>query len=375
MPFESSDEPVLTAEPSRLTLFPIKFHAIWRFYRWRAESAQSWALDPLVFDADLKSWESPPSPVVRHTIIFYIDLMLRGHQRMFDGLYHAVLEKITCPEVRCVLELFISKENVQADALYRAKKAFVDAMPPDDTPPFVYDDDVLEGLLEEKLLFTSVSDDSQRSVVDGLLILASAKRVFSFSIYSVLQWILVVNNFRLPGLLRIIERIELDADSFVHFISLVLCHMPRRPPYEQFDRALSRAVSIEHRFAKNVISPADVDPLSAWITHESMKDYINYVAHTFYQSLGHRAKIYWPNSMQYPWMNHTEGRGVAFILERAMENAYSEEVPPYTDHPIAGKGLINEYSYPPPDNRPSPVTSEHDFDEGDCDDDYDMETL
>ena len=98
--------------------------------------------------------------------------------------------------------------------------------------------------------------------------------------------------------------------------------------------------------------------------------------------------------MQYPWMNHTEGRGVAFILERAMENAYSEEVPPYTDHPIAGKGydiyilrsiflvndfelysLINEYSYPPPDNRPSPVTSEHDFDEGDCDDDYDMETL
>ena len=143
----------------------------------------------------------------------------------------------------------IYRENVYADALYQAKKAFTDAIPDDLLPPFIFDDDDLERLLEEKFAFTSVSNRSQQSVVDGLLILASAKRVFSFSIFSTLQWVLVVNNFHLPGLLRIVDRIEQHAESVVFFISLVLCHMPQRPLYNQFDRALSEAHKIEVRFA------------------------------------------------------------------------------------------------------------------------------
>ena len=62
-----------------------------------------------MFDGDLEAWASPPSLVIRHSILFYLDLMLREHNRMFNGLLLAILDKVTCPEVRCVLELFLSK--------------------------------------------------------------------------------------------------------------------------------------------------------------------------------------------------------------------------------------------------------------------------
>ncbi|PPQ67614.1 hypothetical protein CVT26_006824 [Gymnopilus dilepis] len=371
MSHEPDNEYVLNARSDRLTLFPIEFHALWRYYRHRVTSSQGWALDAITFDKDMEAWANPPSLVLRHTIVFYLELMLREHKRMFDGLLYDILGKVTCPEVRCLLELFLSKENVHADTIYRAKKAFAGAIPDDELPPFIYDDDDLERLLADKLTFTSVHDHPGRSAVDGLLCLASAKSVFSFSIYSVLQWVLDINGFRLPGLLQLVSRLQQDADSIVYFVCLVLCHMPRRPSYEQLSAALSKAVDIEQEFAIRIVTPADVDPLSVYITHDSLKDYIIYVAHTFYQTLGH---VRWINrQLVYPWMNHTEGRAVAFMLELDMEQAYSEELSLYTNLPQAGKGLINDYYYPPEDHRRDPVTSEDEVELDDsADDDYDM---
>ncbi|PPQ75568.1 hypothetical protein CVT26_012373 [Gymnopilus dilepis] len=343
MTSESSLEPILSLEPKRLSLFPIEHHAIWRLYQRVSHTSHVWTADSVDLSSDANAWQVEAPFASRELITFFLDLLMHGHKRMFGDLLLAVRKKIPSPEARCVIDHILarqvilhithgslwlkasSREDVHAAALNRLKTAYLDETPLSPDPAFVFDDDDLESFLEEKFKFTFVSPSANiedTPVAEFLLVLAAAKRVFSFSLFSMLKWIVDCKDLALPALSRTIQRIQDDVETHLDFAVLLLAHLNSKPSQDLVLQAVTQAMQIEDRFAMKVMSLVDVGP-EEWISRESMKDYTGFLAKTLMETLGHR---YWTYAYNpFPWMNHSDGSAAAYWLEVSMENPYEEE--------------------------------------------------
>ncbi|PPQ83865.1 hypothetical protein CVT26_010562 [Gymnopilus dilepis] len=123
-------------------------------------------------------------------------------------------------------------------------------MPPD--PAMVFDEDDLEAFLAEKFRFTLVSplDDIEGiPVSDFLIVMAAAKRMFSFSLYSILRWIVECKELALPGLSKTIKLIHDDVETHLEFMVLLLAHLKTKPERDRVLQAVTQAMQIEDRFA------------------------------------------------------------------------------------------------------------------------------
>ena len=100
-PQQQQLEPILTPDPARFVLFPIKYHQVWEFYK--KHIASFWTADEISFSEDIRHFESLTDDerfFIKHVLAFFA---------ASDGIVNENLAINFIEEVQvcCLLSLYV----------------------------------------------------------------------------------------------------------------------------------------------------------------------------------------------------------------------------------------------------------------------------
>ena len=100
-PQQQQLEPILTPDPARFVLFPIKYHKVWEFYK--KHVASFWTADEISFSEDTRHFESLTDDerfFIKHVLAFFA---------ASDGIVNENLAINFIEEVQvcCLLSLYV----------------------------------------------------------------------------------------------------------------------------------------------------------------------------------------------------------------------------------------------------------------------------
>jgi ribonucleoside-diphosphate reductase beta chain len=105
-------EPLLTEDPNRFVIFPIKHSDIWEFYK-NAE-ASFWTAEELDLSQDTKDWEAM-NDGERHFISHVLAFFAASDGIVNENLAVGFLSNVQFPEAKCFYGFQIMIENIHAE--------------------------------------------------------------------------------------------------------------------------------------------------------------------------------------------------------------------------------------------------------------------
>jgi ribonucleoside-diphosphate reductase subunit M2 len=106
------DEPLLQDVPGRFTLFPLKYHDIWEFYK-KAQSS-FWVAEEVKLEDDKADWEKLNDDE-RHFISHVLAFFAASDGIVNENLLERFSTEIRAPEARCFYGFQIMIENIHSE--------------------------------------------------------------------------------------------------------------------------------------------------------------------------------------------------------------------------------------------------------------------
>ena len=105
------NEPILTENPGRFVLFPLKYHDIWEMYK--KQMASFWTADEIDLYQDITDWEKL-SDNERHFIKHVLAFFAASVGIVLENLAQKFCTGIQIPEARCFYGFQIAMENIHS---------------------------------------------------------------------------------------------------------------------------------------------------------------------------------------------------------------------------------------------------------------------
>ena len=106
-------EPILTANPQRFVIFPIKHQRVWEMYK-KAEAC-FWTAEEVDLAHDQKDWEQKLTDNERHFISRVLAFFAASDGIVNENLALNFSNEVQIPEARCFYGFQIAMENVHAE--------------------------------------------------------------------------------------------------------------------------------------------------------------------------------------------------------------------------------------------------------------------
>ncbi len=105
----AKSEVLLTENPQRFVLFPIKHNEVWKMYK--KHMASFWTAEELDLSADTKDWKSLNSDE-QHFIKMVLAFFAASDGIVLENLAERFLTEVQLPEARCFYGFQMAMENV-----------------------------------------------------------------------------------------------------------------------------------------------------------------------------------------------------------------------------------------------------------------------
>lgn len=268
-----TNEPLLTNDPNRFVIFPIKHADIWEYYK-KAE-ASFWTAEEIDLSADLKDWEKlndGERHFVSHILAFFaasdgivnenlaenfVSEVQYAEAKFFYG-FQIMMENIHSETYSLLIDTYI-KDNVEKDHLFRALET-VDCV--------------------KKKGDWAMKWIESDSFVERLLAFAAVEGIFFSGSFCSIFWL--KKRGLMPGLTFSNELISRDEGLHCDFAChLYVKHINNKLPQERVYDIITNAVEIEQEFVSDSL-PVDLIGMNARL----MSQYIEFVADRLLVSLG-----------------------------------------------------------------------------------------
>ena len=107
-----TQEAILTPNPNRFTLFPLKHHDLWELYK-RAESS-FWTAGELDFSADSKDWEQLTHNE-KHFLLHILAFFAGSDGLVLENLLSNFFTEVQIPEARSFYAMQAAMENIHGE--------------------------------------------------------------------------------------------------------------------------------------------------------------------------------------------------------------------------------------------------------------------
>lgn len=301
MKTEPKVEPILTPNNKRFVLLPIRYPAVWEFYK-QAE-ASFWTAEEIDLGQDLVDWKKL-NDGERHFISHVLAFFAASDGIVNENLCLRFSTEVQIPEARCFYGFQIAIENIHSETYSLLIDTYIsDAFEKDklfnaiDRVPTVM----------KKAQWALKWIQSQDSFAKRLIAFAAVEGIFFSGSFCAIFWL--KKRGLMPGLTFSNELISRDEGLHRDFAVLLYSMLENQLPAEEIQQLISEAVEIEKEFVTEAL-PVSLIGMNA----KMMSDYIEFVADHLLTTL-QLPKIY-NTQNPFDWMELISMQGKTNFFEK-----------------------------------------------------------
>ena len=265
---KKKQEPLLTPNPKRFSLFPIKDMEIWSSYK-QAEAC-FWTAEEVQLSQDIEDWEKLDDQT-KHWLELVLANFSQADEIVGENLVQNFSQEIQLPEARSWFGMQIAIENIHAETY----SLLIDT--------YVKDEIKKEKLFDAIEHYDSVKrkadwcfkwmDPKTKTFATRLVGFACVEMMFFSSSFAAIFY--VKKQGKLPGLTFSNELISRDEGMHCEFACLLYSKLVNKLQTEEIHNIIKEAVEVESIFVREALPESNqlID-----ITADTMIQYVKYVA-------------------------------------------------------------------------------------------------
>ena len=267
-------EHILTENPSRFVVFPLKYNDIWEFYKTAEHSF--WSAEEIDLAQDLTDWDEKLNDDERHYIKNVLAFFAASDGIVNENLAENFVKEVQYPEAKSFYGFQIAMENVHSETYSLLIDTYIkDEKEKDhlfnaiDTVPSV----------KKKADWALKWIDSE-SFAERLVAFAAVEGIFFSGSFCSIFWL--KKRGLMPGLAFSNELISRDEGLHCEFACLLHNkHITNKVSQERITEIITEAVEIEKEFVTDSL-PVSLIGMNAKL----MQQYIEFVADYWLSELG-----------------------------------------------------------------------------------------
>jgi len=271
-------EPLLTENPQRFVLFPIRHDDVWEMYK--KAQASFWTAEEIDLRQDIGDWETMSSDE-QHFIKMVLAFFAASDGIVLENLASRFMNEIQIPEARCFYGFQMAMENIHSETYSLLIDTYIqDTVEKNklfhaiDTVPCI----------KEKADWAMKYISSNDSFATRLVGFAAVEGIFFSGSFCAIFWL--KKRGKMPGLTFSNELISRDEGLHTDFACLLYSKLNNKLSQEVIHKMIKEAVVIEKGFVCDSL-PVNLIGMNAVL----MADYIEFVADRLVDVLGYQ-KIY-----------------------------------------------------------------------------------
>lgn len=266
-------EPILTPNPKRFVLFPIKHDDVWEMYK-QAE-ASFWTAEEIDLNQDLIDW-GRLSNDERHFISHVLAFFAASDGIVNENLCLNFSNEVQIPEARCFYGFQIAIENIHAETYSLLIDTYIkDAKERD----YLFNAIETVPAVKRKADWALRWIEGAESFAERLIAFAAVEGIFFSGSFCSIFWL--KKRGLMPGLTFSNELISRDEGLHCDFACLLYDKLVNKLSQETIKKIICDAVEIEKDFVTDAL-PVGLIGMNA----ELMAQYIEFVADRLLVSLG-----------------------------------------------------------------------------------------
>ncbi|KAK4200549.1 ribonucleotide reductase [Triangularia verruculosa] len=277
---ELLDEPLLTENPQRFVLFPIKYHEIWQMYK-KAE-ASFWTAEEIDLSKDLHDWNNKMNDDEKFFVSHILAFFAASDGIVNENLVERFSAEVQIPEARCFYGFQIMMENIHSETYSLLIDTYIKE--PSQRTYLFNAIDTIPCIRKKADWALRWISDKDASFAQRLVAFAAVEGIFFSGAFASIFWL--KKRGLMPGLTFSNELISRDEGLHTDFACLLFSHLNNRPSKQVVEDIIRDAVTIEQEFLTEALPCALLG-----MNSNLMKQYIEFVADRLLVALGNE-KIY-----------------------------------------------------------------------------------
>jgi ribonucleoside-diphosphate reductase beta chain len=266
-------EPLLTEDPNRFVLFPIKHDDIWQFYK-KAE-ASFWTAEEIDLQQDLTDWKKM-NDGERHFISHVLAFFAASDGIVNENLANNFLKEVQYAEAKCFYGFQVMMENIHSETYSLLIDTYI--KDPKEKDHLLRAIETIECV--KKKANWALRWIESDNFVERLIAFAAVEGIFFSGSFCSIFWL--KKRGLMPGLTFSNELISRDEGLHCDFAcALYMDHIKNKISQEKIYEIILNAVEIEKEFVTDAL-PVSLIGMNA----ELMCQYIEFVADRLLISLG-----------------------------------------------------------------------------------------
>ena len=295
-------EPILSENPNRFVLFPIKYHDIWDMYK--KQLASFWTADEIDLHQDISDWEKKLNDNEKHFIKYVLAFFAASDGIVLENLAQKFCTEIQLPEARCFYGFQIAMENIHSETY----SLLIDTYIKDSVEKnFLFNAIENVDVIKKKANWALKWINDTSSYAERLVAFSAVEGIFFSGSFCSIFWL--KKRSLMPGLTFSNELISRDEGLHTDFACLIFKHLVNKLSQEKVHEIILEAVKIEKEFVTEAL-PVELIGMNSRL----MSTYIEFVADRLLYALGYN-KFY---NVQNPfeWMEMISLQGKTNFFER-----------------------------------------------------------
>lgn len=295
-------EPILTENPNRFVLFPIKHDDIWQFYK--LSEASFWTAEEIDLSADLVDWKDKLNDNERHFIKHVLAFFAASDGIVNENLAENFVSEVQYTEAKFFYGFQIMMENIHSETYSLLIDTYIN-----DTAEKDHLFNAMETLdCVKKKANWALRWIDEASFAERLIAFAAVEGIFFSGSFCSIFWL--KKRGLMPGLTFSNELISRDEGMHCDFACLLYNdHIVNKLSPETIHTIITDAVAIEKEFVTDAL-PVNLIGMNA----ELMCQYIEFVADRLLVALSH-PKVYNVEN-PFPWMDMISLQGKTNFFEK-----------------------------------------------------------
>ncbi|KAL0742755.1 hypothetical protein Bca4012_084268 [Brassica carinata] len=298
---EESEEPLLTAQNQRFTMFPIRYKSIWEMYK-KAE-ASFWTAEEVDLSTDVQHWEKL-SDSEKHFISHVLAFFAASDGIVLENLAARFLNDVQVPEARAFYGFQIAMENIHSEMYSQLLETFIKDSQEKDR---LFNAIETIPCISNKAKWCLDWIQSPMSFAVRLVAFACVEGIFFSGSFCAIFWL--KKRGLMPGLTFSNELISRDEGLHCDFACLLYSLLQKQLPVEKVYQIVHEAVEIETEFVCKSL-PCGLIGMNSNL----MSQYVQFVADRLLVTLGCERRYKADNP--FDWMEFISLQGKTNFFEK-----------------------------------------------------------
>jgi len=273
------EEPLLTDNPNRYVLFPIKYNDIWDAYK--VQMSCFWRTEEIDLSKDYDDWISLDDNE-RHFLSYILAFFAGSDGIVLENLGKRFIEDVQIPEARCFYGFQLAMENIHSETYSLLIDTYIkDLKEKDYLLKAIHNIPCVKKKADWAIKWI---DDEESNFATRLVAFAAVEGIFFSGSFCAIYWL--KKRGLMPGLTFSNELISRDEGLHTDFAVLLYGMLNNKLAEKTLFSIIEEAVIIEKEFIIDSI-PCNLIGMNA----TDMSQYIEFVADRLIVQLGYK-KIY-----------------------------------------------------------------------------------